>query len=391
MKTEFDVVIVGAGMIGAAVALGLAQQGREIGLLEAQAPASFAPEQPVDLRLSAINVASERLLSELGVWPAVLSMRATPYQQLATWEREGHEVHFDSAALQLPHLGHIVENRVLQLALWQALQQLPNVHWLSAGKPLQIQQTSTQVQLIVAQQRYSAALLLGCDGAQSQVRQQVHIGLTGWQYRHHCLVMNVATALPQQAITWQRFYPSGPRAMLPLPGAQASLVWYDSPERIAALMQLSLAQLSAEAMHNFPARLGEIEVMERASFPLVRQHAQRYFQGRVGLLGDAAHTINPLAGQGVNLGFKDVAAFLALCAGASNEALAQQGGHTIFARYEQQRRGDNLRMQSAMDLFYMLFSHSRWPVSALRNLGLYAAERSGPIKTQLMRHAIGLL
>ncbi len=390
MKTEFDVVIVGAGMIGAAVALGLARQGREIGLLEAQTPASFAPEQPLDLRLSAINVASERLLTELGAWPLVLAMRATPYQQLATWEREGHEVHFDSAALQLPHLGHIVENRVLQLALWQALQQLPNVHWLPAAKPLQIQQTPTQVQLTVAQQCYSAALLLGCDGAQSQVRQQAHIGLTGWHYRHHCLVMNVVTALPQQAITWQRFYPSGPRAMLPLPGAQASLVWYDSPERIAALMQLSLAQLTAEVMHHFPARLGRIEVMERASFPLIRQHAQRYFQGRVGLLGDAAHTINPLAGQGVNLGFKDVAALLEQCAGLSNEALVQQG-HAIFARYEQQRRGDNLRMQSAMDLFYTLFSHSRWPITALRNLGLSAAERSGPIKTQLMRHAIGLL
>ncbi len=389
MENHFDVLIVGAGMVGAAAAVALGQQGWRVGLVEAKAPAEFDPQQPMDLRVSAISAASERLLAELDSWPGVLAMRAAPYDTLATWENPNNEVSFCATDLQHDHLGHIVENRVVQLALWQQVAALDNVELLLGHYPSDLSQDAEHARLTLNGQPYRAKLLLGCDGAQSKVRQAAKIGVSGWNYRHHCMLINISTELPQQRITWQQFYPSGPRAFLPLVGQQGSLVWYDSPERIAELKRLPKAELKAQIQGAFPSRLGEFEVLNCASFPLTRQHAQHYYCQRMVLLGDSAHTINPLAGQGVNLGFKDVAALAEVLAGATPEALASDPA-PLLAQYQRKRRADNLMMQGAMDLFYTTFSNDLLPLKLARNLGFKLAQNAGPIKHQVMRYAMGL-
>ncbi len=387
---HYDVLIVGAGMVGAASACALARHGLRIALVEAQAPAPFAPEQPLDLRVSAISAASERLLESLGAWESITRMRLAPYDTLATWEWAQSEVAFSAEEIGHDHLGHIIENRVVQLGLWQALESLDNVDLLVGEAPSRLWQDGAGAYLQLGDRTLSGRLMLGCDGAESRVRQAAGIGVTGWSYRQHCLAINVQTQMPQQRITWQLFTPQGPRAFLPLVGHRGSLVWYDSPERIAALKRLDKAALKAEIQRHFPERLGEFEVLSLASFPLVRRHAQAYFAGRMVLLGDAAHTINPLAGQGVNLGFKDVAALAEILGEARSSAPEQWDTPEVLARYQSARQPDNLMMQSAMDLFYKAFSNDFLPLKLARNLALGAAQRSGPIKRQVMRYAMGL-
>lgn len=386
---QYDILIVGAGMVGAASACALAKRGFSVAIVEAFEPQPFSPEQPLDLRVSAISAASERLLDDLGAWQAIAAMRMAPYQVLATWEWQRSEVRFDASETGRSHLGHIIENRVVQLGLWQAMSQHSNIRLLTGTAPSKVWQDADGAYLTVGDQTLKGRLILGCDGARSRVRDAAQIGLTGWQYRHHCLAVNIKTASPQQAITWQEFTPSGPRAFLPLAGPHGSLVWYDSPEKVAQLMRLDDTALKAAIVQAFPERLGEFTIEGRGSFPLTRQHAQHYFRDRLVLLGDAAHTINPLAGQGVNLGFKDVME-LATVLGHALDCGEAWDSPEVLARYERPRRRDNLLMQSTMDLFYTLFSNDRLPLKLVRNLGLMAAQNAGPVKTQVMRYAMGL-
>lgn len=391
---RFDLVIVGAGMVGAASALALARHGFSVAIVEAFEPKPFAPEQPLDLRVSAISAASEGLLRELGAWDAIASMRLTPYQRLATWEWQQSEVCFDATELNCSYLGHIIENRVVQLGLWQAMAEHDNITLFCGQAPSRLWQDDEAAYLALGDaenegQLLAGRLMLGCDGAQSKVRQAAGIGVTGWQYRHHCLAINVATEMPQQDITWQQFTPNGPRAFLPMPGHHGSLVWYDSPERIAELKAMDDASLKRAVQAEFPARLGEFDIQGKASFPLTRQHAQDYFQGRMVLLGDAAHTINPLAGQGVNLGFKDVAKLAEVLGQAHRDDQAWDSAAVLKA-YQGPRYRDNLLMQSAMDLFYTVFSNQAKPLQWARNLGLMAAQHAGPLKNKVMRYAMGL-
>ena len=233
----------------------------------------------------------------------------------------------------------------------------------------------------------AARWVLACDGAESHTRKLAGIGVSRFEYRQHCMLINIDTDFAQEDITWQQFTPSGPRAFLPLPGRHGSLVWYDSPARIRALAAMSNEALAVEVRRHFPSRLGGFTVTDKGSFPLVRRHANDYHAGRVVLLGDAAHTINPLAGQGVNLGFKDVACW----AGLLGKAGAQWHELALAGRYEGRRRPDNLLMQSGMDLFYGVFSNEIGPLRLARNLALNLADKAGPLKEMALRYALGLV
>lgn len=389
LPTECDIAVVGGGMVGAAAACRLAQSGLRVCVLESAVPQPFSAEQALDLRVSAISPASIALLEACGVWPRVLAMRACAYRRLETWEHEGMATRFHADELGVSELGFIVENRVIQLALWQQLAQLGVTLGVPA-KLVALQQDACGVELTLSGgETFRARLVLGADGAHSLTRSLSHIGTTSWDYRQRCLLINVDIEGGQQDITWQQFTPQGPRAFLPLAGSHASLVWYDTPERVRALEAMPCSQLMQEIRAHFPARLPEFRVTGCGSFALTRRHAQRYVAGRVVLLGDAAHTIHPLAGQGVNLGFRDVTE---LC---QRIALAHQGGAAwddaaLLKGYERVRRRDNLLMQSAMDLFYLTFSNEAAPLRLLRNLGLLAAEHAGPLKRQALRYALGL-
>lgn len=384
---QFDVVVAGGGMVGAATAIGLAQQGLTVAVLERDAPVPFVASQAMDLRVSAISPNSVALLQRLGAWDAVNAMRLCPYKRLETWEHPECRTRFSAEQMHLDWLGYIVENRVIQLALWQQFELYPNLTLLCPSKMLSAEETKDgHIVTLNDGRQLVARLLVGADGANSQVRQQAGIGITAWDYRQHCMLINVATALPQQDITWQMFTPHGPRSFLPLPGHQASLVWYDSPQRIKQLSALSDEQLKQQIVAHFPQELGEFQVLGHGCFPLTRRHAQRYFNAGVVLLGDAAHTINPLAGQGVNLGFKDVDVLLHEIekAGSGWDQLS------VLRSYERRRKPDNLLMQSGMDFFYTTFSNSLLPIKMLRNAGLKLAEHAGPVKQQILKYAMGL-
>lgn len=387
----FDAVIVGGGMVGAAAALGLAQQGLQVAVIENEEPKGFDPSASADLRISAIGCASVRFLKTLGAWPGVEQMRAVPYRRLETWELDGSEVKFDAQSLGLPELGFMVENPVLQRALWQQFDAFPTLTRFCPAKLRHLLQHDDQtwsLQLTTGE-LLRTQLVIAADGANSLVRQLVGIGVDGWQYRQNCMLINVETETLDQDVTWQQFFPSGPRAFLPLFGHQASLVWYDSPQRIRYLQTLNMKQLTHEVMQAFPARLGKVAALSSGAFPLVRRHAQRYVLPGLALVGDAAHTINPLAGQGVNLGYRDVEALLSVLEKA-RESGETWGSENVLLRYQRQRRLDNLLMQSGMDLFYTAFSNDLAPVKVLRNLALMTAERAGGLKTKALKYALGI-
>ena len=391
MKEQFDVVIVGGGMVGAAVACALGGSQLKVAVIESTPPEPFAPEQPHDLRVSALSIASKNILETVGAWDGVVSRRLCPFRRMRVWETAG-DTEFCSDDINYPELGYIVENRITQLALLERLQVFANIELICPVTITKINYTpGLDSTLELADGRILAAkVLVAADGGQSRVRQTVGLGVTSWDYQQHALVIYIETAYGQQDITWQRFVPSGPQAFLPLTGPYGSIVWYNSPDEINRLKNLAYDALKSELVKAFPECLGEVvQVLGIASFPLKRQHAQNYIKAGVALVGDAAHTINPLAGQGVNIGLLDAAALaeVLLDAARKGEAL---GDVRVLKRYEQLRRSENLKMMTVMDVFYQVFSNDVLPLKFIRNLGLGLAERILPAKNKVMRGAMGL-
>ncbi|WP_372986245.1 FAD-dependent monooxygenase [Marinobacter sp.] len=410
MTQAFDIVIVGAGMVGAALATGLGREGLSVAVIDRASAPPFKPEAAPDIRVSALSVGSERYLASLGAWSRILDMRTTPYRRLAVWDETPHplsslvprrltEVTFDAMDLGAPHLGHIVENSVTQQALWQAAESEPGVSIMAGSGVASVAQDEDQATITLEDgQTLSARLVIGADGAQSRIRDMAGIGVTRDQYGQQAMVISVRYRGPVEDITWQGFYPSGPRAFLPLhsageasPGESwASLVWYDAPEQLARLKSLDDEALMAEIQSAFPENLPVLTHIDaRASFSIARQHAKHYFAGRMVLAGDAAHTINPLAGQGVNLGFQDARSLQTMI----REALRADGDPANphwLARYEQERRPANRRMMMTMDLFYHLFSNRIPPVHLLRNLGLGTARALPFARNRVARYAMGI-
>lgn len=392
VKTH-DAIVVGGGMVGAAAAVGLAMRGRSVAVIDHETPTPFVPDSQPDIRISAIGCTSVKLLKRLGAWDDIAAMRATPYRRLETWEWDNSNVIFDSQDLALPELGFMVENRVLQLGLWRQFERYPNLSPYCPSRLADMTRPDDKKGdwelSLDSGERLRAPLVIGADGANSAVRELAGIGVTGWQYRQWCMLILIKTDLPQQDITWQRFYPSGPRAFLPLSDGYATLVWYDAPARIRQLQAMSHVALAREVLLAFPERLGNVEVKGAGSFPLVRRHAQRYVKQGVVLIGDAAHTINPLAGQGVNLGYRDVETLLDVLAEAEKRKESDAYAEAL-KRYERRRYPDNLLMQTGMDVFYNAFSNDVAPLALVRNLGLMLAERSGKLKEKALRYALGL-
>ncbi|MGM0772259.1 FAD-dependent monooxygenase [Marinobacter sp.] len=404
MTRAFDVVIVGAGMVGAALATGLGRSGFRVGLVDQGAAPCFDASQPPDIRVSALSAGSERYLTELGAWPDILAMRATPYTRLAVWDEADHplsrvlprkiaEVVFDARSLSARHLGHIVENRVTQQALWNSAAAQPSVTLFSGHAVTALRNNGdAAVVTLDDNTELTGELIVGADGASSGIRSLAGIGVTREQYQQQAMVVSARYQGPVQDITWQGFYPSGPRAFLPLHAAGngeswASLVWYDSPEELARLKSLENSALMAELQNAFPPELPLLTHIDaRASFPIARQHAKTYVNHRVVLVGDAAHTINPLAGQGVNLGFQDARCLQSVLREARRAGIDLAS----LSQYEQQRRPANRRMMLAMDVFYHLFSNRTPPLHLLRNLGLGAAKAMPFARNRVAKYAMGI-
>ena len=398
---EFDCVVVGGGMVGAASALSMAALGLTVALVEKR-KVSFSSKQslqdkPFDLRVSAISIASEHLLKQLGAWQQIKAWRTCPYKRLAVWESESIYTEFSAENINQSHLGHIIENNLVQLALWQQIEANKNISIYCPEEVVSLEQNNDYATVTLSQCILKTKLVVGADGAQSKVRSMTNIGITGWDYQQSAMLMNVETELPQQNITWQQYLPTGPVAFLPLPSSnnadnftlpgRASLVWYHQRDEITRLSLLSNSQLQQEVLQNFPKKLGKVKVLSKGAFPLTRSHANSYQHKKVLLLGDAAHTINPMAGQGVNLGFKDVKALQEVIADAiaNNEPWFNEN---ILSRYEKNRRNDNLMMMSTMDALYVTFSHPSPAVKVARNLALLAINKIPLIKTVVKNKAL---
>jgi len=402
---DADLVVVGCGMVGGLLAAALARpdaHGLEVStsplriiVIDTASPSAFEPgtNPSYDLRVSALSIASRRMLEAVDAWDGIASRRVCPYRDLSVWDGEASgRTDFHARDVGVATLGYIVENRVLQLSLWDRLQQLPNVECLC---PASLETIHTDEQGVVvklsgaSKAELRARLVVGADGAQSSVRHQAGISVTSHRYDQHALVANVTTTLPQQQITWQRFVPTGPQAMLPLCGARASLVWYHTAEEVARLKALDNGSFIDELIESFPRELGGIESVEaRASFPISKAHANSYTAERVALVGDAAHTVHPLAGQGVNLGLLDAAA-LAEVVLKAHIAERDLGALQVLARYERWRRGNNALMIQSLDAIHKAFTPQPVWFQHLRSAGLNTVNRITPLRNRLMQHAMG--
>jgi 2-octaprenyl-3-methyl-6-methoxy-1,4-benzoquinol hydroxylase len=396
----FDFCINGGGMVGATLALGLAQQQFKVAVIEPYLPASFKPEDGPDLRVSAISEASVTLLKALGAWEHIAAMRVKPYTGLSVWDDPAHRTDFTAHSIDMPQLGFFVENRLLQLGCHKALMQFDNVEIISGQKVEDIRLTNTANVNLSNGRTLEAKWLVGADGANSQVRKAAGIGTTGWQYAQQAMGITIKMENAVEPITWQQFTSSGPKAFLPMFDNYASLVWYDTPDELKRIKSLKPSQLESEILKTFPEELtkgkNSFSVIDKAIFPLTRSHANHYVKGCCVLIGDAAHTINPLAGQGVNLGFKDVEAFLSVSSNfktnsTANDLLTDGAfSQMLFSNYERPRKRDNLMMMTAMDGFYTLFSNDVAPIKWIRNQLLSVAQRIEPAKQEVLKYAIGL-
>lgn len=386
---QYDVIIAGGGMVGSTLACLLGKSGKRVAVLEAYEPQAFSSSAPYDLRVSAISRASQRALAEAGAWEGVSARRTSPYEAMFVWDATGDgEIHFDSADLGEPDLGHIVENRVIQLALLDAIRTMDTVDLYCPDALADFTTDENKVTATLQSGKtLEAQLLVGADGAQSKVRQLAGIALETNDYGQKGLVCVVQTELPHQATAWQRFMPTGPLAFLPLGDGSSSIVWTLPADRADAMLMLDDESFCQELAQALDYRLGEVTATgERAAFSLRGRHAEPYIEQRLALVGDAAHTIHPLAGQGVNLGIKDAVEL----ASQIRQAHGDVGSTKVLRAYERARRGDNILTQKAMEGFRLLFGNTLTPWKILRNTGLNIVDRMGFLKYEMAKRAMGI-
>ncbi len=400
-RNTVDVAIVGAGLAGTALAAALRGQGLSIALIEARPltlpvlPQDYTVTS-FDARVSALNLQSSAFLQRLGAWQDVLDYRACAYSHMSVWDAEGTgAIDFDASEVDRPCLGHIVENRAVVAALLKTVLDASDVRLLAPARLAGIERDAEAMTVQLDDgTTLRSKLLVAADGALSAVRQSLDFATREWDYGHSAIVTTVATELPHLDTARQRFLPSGPLAYLPLPddgdGHFCSIVWSLQEARASEIMALDDAAFCTALGEALEWRLGAVQAASpRVAFPLRQRHATDYIQPRVALVADAAHTIHPLAGQGINLGFKDVEALAEEVIAARQRGM-DIGDMTVLRRYQRRRKGDNLLMMGAMDGFKRLFEEDALPLRWLRNIGMSGVSRAGPLKTEIMRRAMGL-
>lgn len=377
-------------MVGSMLACALGNSPLKIAVVERNQPSPIAAVD-FDLRVSALTLASRAMLDALGVWPGIAARRFGKVSAMRVWEGEvKSEICFDAAEIGETYLAFIVENSAIVAALHERLHQYTNVHWIQ-GTVGDFVQSEDGYLIRIAERALRARLVVAADGADSAVRERVQLPMRVFELRQQGIVATVRTERLHDDTAWQKFTPSGPLAFLPLSDPHvSSIVWSADHARAEELLALDDRAFGAELNLIFGDRLGAIQsVGKRAAFPLVLAHAQRYVEERLALVGDAAHSVHPLAGQGVNLGFLDAAALAEVLLGATEER-RDVGSIHVLRRYERWRKGDNLSMIAVTGGFKFLFGNDLPFIAKMRKIGLSATNRTTMVKNFIMRRACGL-
>ena len=387
----FDVLIVGGGPVGLTLALALTQSARgiRVGLVDRRPLAV-----PRDSRASAIAAGVRRVFEALGVWPAMLAA-AQPITAMGITDSGRGDISrplfltFDGDVAPGEPFAHMVPNRVVNQALIDALGQSASI--IAPGEVSGFVAEAGAARLVLADgQILSAPLLVAADGGQSTLRGMADIGVISHDYGQTGLVATIAHALPHDGVAYEHFRPAGPFASLPLPGNRSSLVWTEASADAPRLLAMGEADLAAEIEAVMGSTLGAVTVEDKLmGYPLRLQVARSFIAPRLALVGDAAHVVHPIAGQGLNLGLKDVAALAEVVIDAVRLGL-DHGGDDVLARYQHWRRLDTAAMVAMTDGLNRLFSNDIAPVRALRDFGLGLVDRAGPVKSALIRTASGL-
>jgi 2-octaprenylphenol hydroxylase len=398
VNRTFDVVIVGAGVTGLTVAALLAQSPQSsrlrLTVIDAAAKPVFSADDDVALRVSAIAMGSAALLESVGVWEFVRSSRACAYDRMRVWDESGHAdssaaLSFDAAEFAVPQLGFIVENVLLRQALLNVLDN-SDVELIFEAPISALQQEGQKHSVAIDNRTFDADLVIGADGARSFVRKIVGIATRDWPYGQSAIVTHLTPENPHQNTAWQRFLRDGPLGMLPLSDGRISVVWSiaeKTAERALAASDEELGEMLSAASDYV---LGALTVAgPRGAFPLRARHAEKYVLPGIALIGDAAHAVHPLAGQGANLGLQDAADL----AHVISAALARDecpGDRPVLRRYERERKGENAQMMHLMTGLNRLFATDSTLVRELRVTGMRLFNNSGPLRNRAVKVALGV-
>ena len=388
-----DVLVIGGGPVGLTTALALVRAGFSVSLVDAQPHVPIAPTGPFELRVSAITRAAEMLLTHLGVWPLVSGSRTESFQQMHVWDAGSDgELHFDAADIGEPHLGTMLENSALTSALATLLfePEAKSFVWRRGAVLEALHVEPDGVVARVSGEVVRAGMVIGADGADSKVRELREITTQRRDYHQAGVVATLRTSAPHQNTAWQRFLPTGPIALLPLPGDFSSIVWSTDPTEAAELAAMPAARFNAAVGDAFGHRFGDVVWSgERGQFPLRRVAAANYVAPRTALVGDAAHTIHPLAGQGLNLGLLDAAALAQVMAQARREG-RNPFATVVLRRYERWRKAHNLAVQNGMDALRWVYGQRQPAVRGIRGFGMGLVNNVTPVKTLLTELASGV-
>ncbi|MFT5704933.1 MAG: 2-octaprenylphenol hydroxylase [Shewanella sp.] len=386
----YDVAIVGGGMVGLATAIGLAMDNLRVVVIDAGETQAVTGEPK--LRVSAINKASQRLLQNIGAWSYLDDDRLSPYQKMEVWDKDSFgKISFDAHSLSEEYLGSIIENDNIAHALSMRAAEFDEITHIENHTLANIAFGEREAWLTLDNgDNLSAALVIGADGANSWVREQCKIPMTFWDYGHHAIVATVRTEIPHQDTARQVFLKDGPLAFLPLYEKNlCSIVWSVPPAKAKQLLESDQQTIERTLTAEFDGRMGMCQLeCEPHAFPLRMRYARHFARHRLFLAGDAAHTIHPLAGQGVNLGLLDAAAIIQTLGELKLEG-KDIGDYSNLRSLERWRKADALEMIAAMEGFKRLFEGSNPVKKALRDFGLNLVDNISPVKTLFMLQAMG--